>query len=330
MKDIIKTDLPESDKDAFYTLLIYLFSLQQQMKIDTEWNEFSHEIREKSRFFPSNTTILQWIDRYKDIATDTLHVGDCFFRARTYNPFDEKTIKLNEMVAQMLSSEFPCEDFSSETMQFPASASLVLTRLLGDAERSKFKNIYENWEKEYQPFLGYNEKASDAPPSDIVTDGRANPRHISYLYAASDVNTAVSEIRPMNGQKVSVATIEIQKELKIYIFDKKRICDNTHDFMDQIELNYIAVLFSMPCYGDEAKYLPTQYICDYIRSLGYDGIRYDSSLCSSGYNIVLFDTSVNNNGLHENYKIIESKLYEANSQITAKQFLPIAKDASMT
>ena len=168
------------------------------------------------------------------------------------------------------------------------------------------------------------------PPSDIVTDGRANPRHISYLYAASDVHTAVSEIRPMNGQKVSVATIEIQKELKIYIFDKKRICDNTHDFMDQIELNYIAVLFSMPCYGDEAKYLPTQYICDYIRSLGYDGIRYDSSLCSSGYNMVLFDTSVNNNGLHENYKIIESKLYEANSQITAKQFLPIAKDASMT
>mgnify|MGYP001045856302 CR=1 FL=1 len=319
MEDILKTNVSETDKDALYTIVLYLLSLQQQIKIDKEWSAFSKEIKEKSRFFPNNTAVLQRIDRYKDIATDTLRVGDCFFRARIYNPFDEKLIKLNEMVAQMLSSESPCEDFLSETMQFPASALFVSIKLLVDAEHGKFKNIYEDWRKEYQPFLGYNERASDAPPSDIVTEGRANPRHISYLYAASDVNTAISEIRPMNGQIVSVATIEIQKELKIYGFDKKRIWDDTHNFADQIELSYIAELFSMPCYGDETKYLPTQYICDYIRSLGYDGIRYDSSLCSGGHNIALFDTSVKNNDIHENYKIIDSKLYEANSNITAER-----------
>ncbi len=244
MEDILKTNVSETDKDALYTIVLYLLSLQQQIKIDKEWSAFSKEIKEKSRFFPNNTAVLQRIDRYKDIATDTLRVGDCFFRARIYNPFDEKLIKLNEMVAQMLSSESPCEDFLSETMQFPASALFVSIKLLVDAEHGKFKNTYEDWRKEYQPFLGYNERASDAPPSDIVTEGRANPRHISYLYAASDVNTAISEIRPMNGQIVSVATIEIQKELKIYGFDKKRIWDDTHDFADQIELSYIAELFS--------------------------------------------------------------------------------------
>ena len=36
-------------------------------------------------------------------------------------------------------------------------------------------------------------------------------------------------------------------------------------------------------------YVPTQYICDYVKHLGYDGIRYKSTLVEGGINYAIFD-----------------------------------------
>ena len=35
-------------------------------------------------------------------------------------------------------------------------------------------------------------------------------------------------------------------------------------------------------------YVPTQYICDYIKHLGYDGIKYKSTLSNGGTNYAIF------------------------------------------
>jgi len=35
-------------------------------------------------------------------------------------------------------------------------------------------------------------------------------------------------------------------------------------------------------------YIPTQYISEFIKSLGFDGVEYQSSLNSEGYNIAIF------------------------------------------
>ena len=35
--------------------------------------------------------------------------------------------------------------------------------------------------------------------------------------------------------------------------------------------------------------VPTQYICDYVKHLGYDGIRYKSTLVEGGINYAIFD-----------------------------------------
>ena len=40
---------------------------------------------------------------------------------------------------------------------------------------------------------------------------------------------------------------------------------------------------------NELDYLPTQYLCEYIKSLGYDGVEYSSSLDEDGINLVIFN-----------------------------------------
>ena len=44
-------------------------------------------------------------------------------------------------------------------------------------------------------------------------------------------------------------------------------------------------------YTRRLEYLPTQYICDYIKTLGYAGIKYKSTMYPDGYNLAIFDDS---------------------------------------
>ena len=47
--------------------------------------------------------------------------------------------------------------------------------------------------------------------------------------------------------------------------------------------------FSIPNKNDVTKYMATQYIAEEIKHLGFDGIRFNSSLNLGGKNIVLFE-----------------------------------------
>jgi hypothetical protein len=40
----------------------------------------------------------------------------------------------------------------------------------------------------------------------------------------------------------------------------------------------------------ELDYLPTQYLSEFIKSIGYDGVEYQSSLYAEGYNLAIFNT----------------------------------------
>ena len=52
------------------------------------------------------------------------------------------------------------------------------------------------------------------------------------------------------------------------------------------------------------EYLPTQYLCEFIKNRGFEGVLYKSFL-GSGHNIVLFDEN--------KVECIETKLYEVTS-----------------
>lgn len=148
-----------------------------------------------------------------------------------------------------------------------------------------------------------------APPSYKSKSGRANPVGISYIYTATNKNTAISEIRPWLGAKVSVAQIKALKDLKIVdlthipYFDTPFGYDNLHTEIEgRTLLRELSFILSRPIDpgNSDIDYIPTQYLSELIKFLNYDGIRYKSSL-GDGENIVIFRK--------ENLEFTSSNLY---------------------
>lgn len=134
------------------------------------------------------------------------------------------------------------------------------------------------------------------PPSESASPGRANPAGISYLYIASDVQTACAEIRAEPGHHVTIADVRLPESLKILdlVVQLRRIDPFAYaDLRTEIEarnlLRAFALDLSRPVLAEDAPidYIPTQYVAEYFASVGFDGIQYRSSV-ADGNNVVLF------------------------------------------
>jgi hypothetical protein len=53
------------------------------------------------------------------------------------------------------------------------------------------------------------------PLKDKAPEGRANPKGISYLYLATSKETAMSEVRPWVGSRISVGQFKTNRDLKV-------------------------------------------------------------------------------------------------------------------
>ncbi len=135
-----------------------------------------------------------------------------------------------------------------------------------------------------------------APPIDKASSGRLNPTGIPYLYLASDEITAISEVRPWVRCDITLAKFKLQRSVKLINFSKTHFFTQpegekfrTPNFIwDELMTH----LFSTPFDPrSDTLYIPTQYIAERIKGLGFDGIMYDSSLNPGGYNLTLFDTN---------------------------------------
>lgn len=137
------------------------------------------------------------------------------------------------------------------------------------------------------------------PPAKFSGNGRANPVGIPCLYVASDAETAISEIRPHKGELVCVAEFEINK--KIQLADLRNPRKSISPFLpddEQIKLLYQLMGFlcrlgeelTMPILPKVAhlEYLPSQYLCEFIKDCEFDGVIYDSAL-GPGVNYAIFD-----------------------------------------
>jgi hypothetical protein len=134
-----------------------------------------------------------------------------------------------------------------------------------------------------------------APSDEKATPGRANPRGISVLYVSSDESTAVAEMRPFRGQLFSMAKFIVKEPLKVVDLSDFTSIDNPfHDnilieLIDNTLLNSFAEALSRPLTpSDEPlEYIPSQYLSEMVKNLGYDGIKYRSSH-GKGYNYAIF------------------------------------------
>ena len=141
------------------------------------------------------------------------------------------------------------------------------------------------------------------PPLKIATGGRANPVGISYLYVASDISTAIAEIRPHKSDFVSVVKLKIPSNLKLVDLRNPknslspfiRTDYNVEELFKYIELlQQLGEELSKPILPRDAhlEYLPSQYLAELIKDANFNGIIYKSSV-GNGDNIALFsDTNV--------------------------------------
>lgn len=149
------------------------------------------------------------------------------------------------------------------------------------------------------------------PLSNSASEGRANPKGMPYLYVATDKETAMSEVRPSLGAILSVGEFKPTRELKVINFSvhqgkmKFFLQEPDETKRDEVVWTHMDNAFSIPTSNNDihSDYVPTQIIAELIKSLGYDGIAYKSSL-ASGHNIALFDL--------ESATISECNIYKVN------------------
>lgn len=136
-----------------------------------------------------------------------------------------------------------------------------------------------------------------APPPERALDMRANRAGEPVLYVASDMATALAEVRAWKGAAVAVAKMVLRKQSRIIDLLNPEIpaspfFEENLDWKLELAglLHRLADELSRPIRPDEDKrfYLPTQHMCDLIRHAGYDGLAYPSAM-GLGSNVVFFD-----------------------------------------
>lgn len=122
-----------------------------------------------------------------------------------------------------------------------------------------------------------------APP------GRLNPEGIPCLYLSFDSPTALAEMRPWPGARVSVAEGTTTKPLSIA--DLSGQVSKALD-SDGIMALLLAELVGRPVHQeDPLEYLTTQYLAQGLKRGRLDGVKFRSAVTPEGINLALFDTT---------------------------------------
>ena len=143
------------------------------------------------------------------------------------------------------------------------------------------------------------------PGPEHAIDGRASSAGVPVLYLALEIKTAIAEVRPWVGSKVSVSQFRTTRDLKALdlsaeygrhwlpplSFKESRLLPVDPDGMEKAVWTDIDNAFSRPVArgDDQAEYVPTQILAEVFRDEGYEAIAYRSSLVEAGYNVVIFD-----------------------------------------
>ena len=163
---------------------------------------------------------------------------------------------------------------------------------------------------------GFKNIEMGPPPDNRAKGGRVNPTGISILYLSDSKETTLYEIRAGVYDFVTVGSFKLLKDIEVInLADIDRISpftgvqrdfDFTQYAMNIEHLKMISQEIARPLRNDNAlDYLPTQYISDYIRSRGYDGIEYISTMSKNGANLAVFDPTL--------FKCIGTNVYDVKS-----------------
>lgn len=138
----------------------------------------------------------------------------------------------------------------------------------------------------------------------------------SYKAGKVFYRSTLYEIRAGVYDYVTVGKFRLQKDIEVInLAEIDKISpfigiDYGFDFTQYaINIEYLKMIgqeIAKPLRNDNAlDYLPTQYISDYIKSKGYDGIEYISTMCKKGVNLAVFDQKL--------FKCTNTAIYDVKS-----------------
>jgi RES domain-containing protein len=154
----------------------------------------------------------------------------------------------------------------------------------------------------------------NAPPKRLAAHGRANPAGIPYLYLGSTPETAVAEVRPHTGELACVADFTLQPDLKIIdlrdprqlmspfvlaVEDHIGLLRSDIEFLERLGQELTTPIVPQ---GAPIDYVPSQYLCEFIKNCDYDGVVYSSSV-SDGMNLALFSPDNARPGAVQQYSV---------------------------
>jgi hypothetical protein len=130
----------------------------------------------------------------------------------------------------------------------------------------------------------------------------------------STPETAAAEVRPHTGEIACVADFTIGGAIKAVDLRNPRQLVSPFLLADEDEIGLLRVdIAFLEQLGEELTrpvspqgaaidYVPSQYLCEFIKKCGYDGVIYRSSV-SDGINLALFDPGKAVGGTVELYNI---------------------------
>lgn len=165
---------------------------------------------------------------------------------------------------------------------------LEVDTILFRARKYEMNDKNANWYREISP-----------APAKYAVNNRMSPAGISYTYLATHIETTLKEIRTNKGDHVLIGELQPIFELDILDLTKKieiktksifkKDYNHNDNWVNEFISNFI-VEISKPINENEKniEYVATQLLSEYIRKIGFDGIKFESSIASGTFNYVLF------------------------------------------
>lgn len=153
-----------------------------------------------------------------------------------------------------------------------------------------------------------------APSKRISSHGRANPAGIPYLYLASTLSTAISEIRPQTGEIACVADFRARDNLKLvdlrnprgtvspFVLGDAADIDSMRSNLPFLERLGDELTRPVPPQAAAIDYTMSQYLCEFIKKREYVGVIYRSSV-GDGMNLALFDPTLAGPGAVSRHRV---------------------------
>lgn len=205
----------------------------------------------------------------------------CLMKEFTWEQFKSSIKSINRFHSNHVNLELLQELFESKSMHTGyEDGELILYRARISDEK------------------GFEKREMGPPPLQSITAGRANSAGIVCLYLAGDVETTFHEIRARDFDYISVGEFVLKKSVTIVDLSNLDHISPFNGNLDKVWfamnikiLKQMSQEIAKPLrrQDSELDYLPAQYIADFVKSLGYDGIKFKSTLNPEGVNYAIFN-----------------------------------------